>query len=195
MTATSKTTRFVSLGDRFAELSVVLLTLVALALGWLLMSGVENRSQAFMSGNITARPPAGWLALNPGGNEILHVTDRTASGFGTTYLIQEQVFPADSQAGQIVGLLTLERGNSLTGYRVLRQQEVLVQGRKAVQIEYVYVESAANMNHAVIPAVVRGLDYVFVKGGQAVIVTYRADQSVFDADLGRFYRFLVSVRF
>jgi hypothetical protein len=195
MTTTSKTTRFVSLGDRFAELSVILLTLVALALGWLLMSGVENRSQAFTSGNITAQTPAGWLALNPGGNEILHITDRTASGFGTTYLIQEEAVPTDAQAGQIVGLLTLERGNSLTSYRVLHQQEVLVQGRKAIQINYVYVESAANLTHAVIPAVVRGLDYVFVNGGKAVIVTYRADQSVYDTDLGRFYRFLVSVKY
>ena len=195
MTTTSETKKAVSLGDRFAELSVVLLTLVVLVVGWLLKTSVENRSQAFQSGNITAQTPAGWLAFNPGGNELLHVTDRTSSGFGTTYLIQEEAVPADAQPGQIVGLLTLERGNSLTGYRVLNQQEVLVQGRKAIEIDYVYVESVANMTHAVIPAVVRGQDYVFVNGGRAVIVTYRADQSVFDTDLGRFYRFLVSVKF
>ena len=195
MTTTSKTTKVVSLGDRFAELSVVLLTLVILAAGWLLKSSVENRSLAFKSGKITAQTPAGWLNLKPNGNEVLHATDRTASGFGTTYLIQTEAVPADAQPGQIVGLLTLARGNSLTSYRVLDQQEVLVQGRKATQIDYVYVESAANLNHAVIPAVVRGLDYVFVNGGQAVVVSYRADQSVFDIDLGRFYRFLVSVKF
>jgi hypothetical protein len=195
MTTASKTTSFTTLGNRFAELAVLLLTLVALVAGWLLKSSVENRSQAFTSGMITAQTPAGWLSLNPRGNEVLHVTDRTASGFGTTYLIQQETVPADAQSGQIVGLLTLERGNTLTAYRVLNQQEVLVQGQKAIQIDYVYVESAANLNHAVIPAVVRGLDYVFVKGGQAVIVTYRADQSVFDTDLGRFYRFLVSVKF
>jgi hypothetical protein len=126
---------------------------------------------------------------------VLHITDRTASGFGTTYLIQVEAAPADAQSGQIVSLVTLERGNTLTGYRVLNQQEVLVQGRKAIEIDYVYVESAANLNHAVIPAVVRGLDYVFVNNGQAVIVSYRADQSVYDTDLGRFYRFLVSVKY
>jgi hypothetical protein len=139
--------------------------------------------------------PAGWLSLNPSGNEVLHVTDRTVSAFGTTYLIQVETVPADAQPGQIVGLLTLERGNSLTAYRVLNQQEVLVQGRKAIQIDYVYVESAANLNHAVIPVVVHGLDYVFVNGGKVVIVTYRADQSVFDTDMARFTRFLVSVQY
>jgi hypothetical protein len=195
MTTISKTTKFVSLGDRFAELSVVFLTLIALLAGWLLKSSVENRSLAFKSGTISAQTPAGWLTLKPGGNEILHVTDRTASGYGTTYLIQTVTIPADATPGQIAGLVTLERGNSLTAYRVLDQQEVLVQGRKAIQIDYVYVESAANLIHAVFPAVVHGVDYVFVNGSQAVIVSYRADQSVFDTDLGRFYRFLVSVKF
>jgi hypothetical protein len=195
MTTTINTTRLASLGDRFAELSVVLLTLVALAAGWFLKSSVENRSLAFNSGSITAQTPAGWLALNPDGNEVLHITDRTTSGFGTTYLIQVEAAPAEAQAGQIVSLVTLERGNTLTGYRVLNQQEVMVQGRKAFEINYVYVESAANLNHTVIPAVVRGLDYVFINNGQAVIVSYRADQSVYDTDLGRFYRFLVSVKF
>ena len=195
MTATTKTKSFISLGDRYGGLTVILITLVALAAGWLLKSGVENRFQAFTSAGITAQTPAGWLALNPVGNEVLHVTDRTSSGFGTTYLIQQEVVPADAQAGQIVALLTLERGNSLTGYRILNQQEVLVQGRKAIQVDYVYVESAANLNHAVMPAVVHGLDYVFVNAGKAVIVSYRADQSAFTTDLGRFYRFLVSVKY
>jgi hypothetical protein len=195
MTTTSKTTKFVSLGDRFAELAVILLTLVALAGGWWLKTAVENRSLPFTNGTISAKPPAGWLASTPGGNEILHITDRTPSGFGTTYLIQTEAVPADSQPGQVVSLLTLDHANNLTAFRVLNQQDVLVQGRKATQIDYVYVESSANITHAVIPAVVRGRDFVFVNGGQAVIVTYRAEQSVFAADLGRFYRFLVSVKF
>jgi hypothetical protein len=195
MTTTAKTTRFASLGDRFAELSVVLLTLVALVAGWFLKSSIENRSLAFKSGSITAQVPTGWLAVNPGTNEVLHITDRTTSGFGTTYLIEVKAVPADTQAGQIVSLVTLQRGNTLTGYRVLSQQDVLIQGRKATEIDYVYVESAANLNHAVIPAVVLGQDYIFIKSGQAVIVSYRADQSVYATDLGRFYRFLVSVKY
>ena len=194
MSTTVKTTRLVIPGDRFAGLSVLLLTLLALAAGWLLKTSVENRSLAFQSGTISAQAPAGWLSFQPVGNQVLHVTDRTSKGFGTTYLIQVEAVPADVQAAQVVSLVTLERGNALTGYRVLKQQEVLVQGRKAIEIDYVYVESASILNHAVIPSVVRGLDYIFVNAGQAVIVSYRADQSVFDADLGRFQRFLVSVK-
>jgi hypothetical protein len=195
MTTTSKTTSLASLGDRFAELSVVLLTLIVLVAGWFFKSSVENRSQVFNSGSITAQVPAGWLSLKLGAHEVLHITDRTASGFSTTYLVEVKPAPADIQPGQLVSLVTLERGNTLTGYRVLSQQEVLVQGRKAIEIDYVFVESAANLNHAVIPAVVRGQDYIFVNNGQAVIVSYRADEAAYEADLGRFYRFLVSVKY
>jgi hypothetical protein len=195
MTATTKTMKTVSLGDRFSELAVILLTVVALALGWWLKSSVENRSLAFSNDGITARTPIGWLVEKPGGLEVLQTTDRTASGFGTTYLIQKQAAQAQAKPADVASLLTLDRGNTLTGYRVLDQRDVLVQGRSAVEIEYVYVESAANLTHAVIPAVVHGLDYVFVENGKAVIITYRADQSRYDTDLARFNRFLVSVQF
>jgi hypothetical protein len=195
MTASTKTIRFVSLGDRFAELSVVILTVIALALGAWLKSGVENRSLAFSNAGITAQTPAGWLITKASGEEVLRVTDRTSSGFGTTYTIQQNAVAADAELGQVVSMLTLDRGTSLTAYRVLKQQDVTVAGRKGVEIEYVYVESAANLTHAVLPVVVHGLDYVFVENGKAVIVGYQAAQSAFDTDLGRFLRFLVSVKF
>jgi len=195
MTTTTKTTKFVSLGDRFSVLPVILLTVVALALGWWLKSSVENRGLAFSNGGFTAQTPVGWLVEKPGGSEVLRATDRTASGFGTTYLIQKQAAQANAKPADVASLLTLDRGNNLTGYRVLKQQDVLVQGRPAMQVEYVYVESAANLTHAVIPAVVHGLDYIFVDSGKAVIVTYRADQSNFDTDLARFNRFLLSVKY
>lgn len=195
MTTKSKTANVSWSGDRLSVLSVILLALVALVAGWFLKAGVENRSQAFTTGSISANIPTGWLELTPAGNEVLHLTDRTPGGYGTTYLIETKAVPTDADPGQVAGLLTLERGTNLTAYRVLNQQGVLIQGQEAIEIDYVYVESAANLSHAVVPAVVRGVDYIFVKNGQAVIVGYRADQSNFDTDLGRFYRFLVSVRF
>jgi hypothetical protein len=195
MTASTKTIRYASWGDRYAEISVILLTIIALALGWWLKTSVENRGLAFSNAGISAETPSGWLVSKASGEEVLHVTDRTSRGFGTTYTIEKKAVAADADIGQITGLLTLERGNNLTAYRVLKQQEVTVAGQQGAEIEYVYVESAANLTHAVLPAVVHGLDYVFVQNGKAVIVGYRADQSAYETDLGRFLRFLLSVKF
>src|SRR5512146_2778347 len=158
MAATTQQFNVRSLGDRFAELSVLILTIIALALGWWLKTSGENRGLAFNDQGITAQTPAGWLISKASGDEILHVTDRTTSGFGTTYVIQQKTVPADATAGTVVSLLTLERGNYLTAFRVLNQQEVSIQGQKATEIEYVYVESVANVTHAVMPAVVHALD-------------------------------------
>jgi len=194
MTTNATAKRTIDWGKRLPDLAVVLLILVALGAGWLLKTGVENRSQAFSGGGVSAQVPAGWLRLNPSGSEVLHAIDRSASGFSTTYLIEALPVAADAQPGQVASLVTLARGKALTAYRVLNQQDVLVQGQKATEIEYVYVESAANLSHAIYPAVVHGLDFIFIQNGKATIVGYRADQAAFDADLGRFYRFLVTVK-
>ncbi len=195
MTATIKSTKTTWTDERISILSVGLLTLAALLLGWWLKTAVENRSHEFSAGAVTAQIPVGWLQMSPVGSEILHLTDRTASGYGTTYIIQTQAVAADADPAQVAGLLTLARGTELTAYRVLNQEEVLVQGKSAVEIEYVFVDSPANLGRAVIPTVVRGLDYIFVNAGQEIVVSYRADESIFDIDLGRFYRFLLSVKF
>jgi len=195
MTATAPTKKYVLSGERFSLPAVILLTLVALLAGWLLKTGVENRSQAFQSGGISAQIPVGWLNQTRTGSEVLHITERSAAGFGTTYIIQQEPISADNGAEQFLGMLTLERGTSLVSYKVLRQQDVLVQGRQAAEIEYVYVESDPNTAHATLPAVVHGLDYVFIQGNSAIIVTYRADASAYNADAGRFYLFLQSVNY
>jgi hypothetical protein len=195
MTAANRTRAAASLGDRFAETAVVLVTLAALALGWTLMSGVENRSVAFTSGGISAEVPDGWLSLRAAVDEVLHLTDRTSSGFATTYIIQVHAVPVDSGPAEYVSLLTLDRGKDLTAYRVLDQAQVQVEGRDAVQVEYVYVESDPNLTRADLPAVVHGLDYIFVEDGQAVVVSFQADQDDYAADLARFYRFLASVSY
>ena len=55
MTATVYTRPARSLGDRYAEISVILVTLLALALGWALKSAVEARSVPFEAAGIRAR--------------------------------------------------------------------------------------------------------------------------------------------
>jgi hypothetical protein len=42
---------------------------------------------------------------------------------------------------------------------------------------------------------VRGLDYIFLNGDHAIVATYWADKTAFESDLGRFQRFLSSLKF
>jgi len=178
-----------------ADWAVIVLTLLALITGGLVKSGVENRSVPFEASGISAQTPLGWMTTSVKGAEILHVTDLLSSGFGTTYILQDIPVASDAVVGQVVSLLTLQYGQDLTAFRVLEQKQVTVYGQPAYEIGYVFVESNPNLTHNEIPNVVRGLDYIFMADGHAVVATYRADESTYSSGLGRFLQFLRTLKF
>ncbi len=184
-----------SLGDRYAEIAVIVLTLVALLAGWFYMGGVESRTRPFEAGGIRASVPSGWIQSEPQGNVLVHARQRASAGFQTEYSITQYPLPAESGLSEIVNLLTLDYGQGLTAFRVLGQQAVIVGGRDAYEVTYAYVESDPNISHVDLPVVVRGLDYIFLNGGQAIIVTYRASEADYQDGLAAFFRFLHSIQF
>jgi hypothetical protein len=195
MTASSLSSKTNSASHRFAEWPVIAVTVVALLAGWLIKNSVENRSVPFEASGISAQTPQGWMMTSAQGNEILHVTDPLSGGFGTTYVIENIPIASDATVNQVVSLLILERGQALTAYRVLEQKQVTVSGRAAYEISYVYVESNPNLTHKQIPNIVRGLDTIFLNGDHAIVASYWADENAFESELGRFQRFLGSLKF
>jgi len=183
-----------SLGDRYAEITVVAVTVIALLAGWFYKSSVESRSVAFESDGVSAAVPDGWLQ-SQGEGSLIRAADRTSAGFPTTYAISKLAVAADVTAAQAASFQTLDRSQQLTGFRVLNQQTVLVNGQEAYQVSYVFVESDPNLTSADIPSVVLGMDYTFVKDGQAITVSYWADEHEFEPGLNLFNRFLSSVKF
>ena len=196
MTATVYPRSTRSLGDRYAEVSVILVTVLALALGWALKTAVEARSVPFEAAGISARVPDGWLRSTGGeGGELVRVTDPASVGFGTTYVLSTQPIAEGATEAQVVSLLTLNRGQSLTAYRVLDQQAVTINGRAGHMLTFVYVESDPDLTREEVPHVVRGVEFIFLAGDRAVLVAYHADEPVYEADFARFRRFLNSVTF
>jgi hypothetical protein len=181
--------------QRLADWAVILITVVAVLIGWLIKDGVQNRNVPFSASGISAQTPAGWLATKAQDNEILHVSDPLSSGFGTTYTLQSIPVATDATVDQVVSALILQRGQSLNTFRVLEQQQVTISGRAAYEISYVYVESNPNLTHNEIPNIVQGLDYIFLNGDHAIVATYWADENEYKSDLGRFHQFLSSLKF
>lgn len=185
----------VSLGDRYAEITVIVVTLIALIAGWFYKSSVENSSIPFNVEGITAQVPQGWLQSEPSGDELLRTTDRSSSGFSTTYILRKIPLAPATTAAQAANLLTLERGQELLAFRVLEQREVTIFNKTAYELSYVFVESNPNLTHKNIPSVVRGTDYIFVNDSFAVVVSFWADEKNYDIDLNRFHRFLESINY
>jgi hypothetical protein len=180
---------------QFAPWSVIAVTVVALLVGWLIKNSVESRSVPFEASGISAQTPQGWLMTRTQGNEILHVTNPFSSGFGSTYILQNIPVASDATVGQAASMLTLQRGQALTAFRVLDQKPVTVFGRAAYEISYVFIESNPDLTHNENPNVVRGLDYIFMNGDHAVTATFWAEEKSFDSDLGRFHQFLNTLKF
>ena len=195
MTESTSNSNTLSLGDRFSDVVVVAIALIALLAGWFYKSSVENRSVVLQTSAISALTPQGWHTLEPQGNEVLHVSDPLSTGFGTTYSVQYIPIEAGSAVGQAASLLTLQRGQHLTAYRVLEQKKVTVYGKPAYEVSYVFVETDPNLTRNEFPNIVLGLDYIYLTGDHAVVVTYWADQQNFEYDLGRFQLFLKSLKF
>lgn len=185
-----------SLGDRFAEITVVLVTLVALTAGWFFKASVENAAVPFEAEGITAEAPKGWLQAGAEGDILLRTVDINSNGFGATYIVRQIAITSDATASEVASLLTLEHAQNLTAFRMLDQQEAKdINGRDAYMINYVFVESNPDVTHADIPSVVRGKDLVYLNGDRAIVVSFQADENNYDLDLGRFYIFLESIQF
>jgi hypothetical protein len=185
-----------SLGDRYAEITVVIVTLVALAAGWFFKSSVENASVPFEAQGVTAQAPRGWLQSGASGDELLRTVDINASGFGATYVVRQIVVTSEATASEVASRVAFEHAQDLLAFRVLDQQEVTdANGRRAFMLSYVYVESNPDLTHAELPSVVRGSDFIYLAGERAIVVSFQADEKNYDLDLGRFYTFLKSINF
>jgi hypothetical protein len=185
----------ISWGDRYAEFAVIVVTLVALLLGWLYMGSVESRALPFEAGGVKASVPAGWIQSTPGGEVLVQVRQRASSGFPTEYTLMQQPATADGGMNEVVSLLTLKHGQELMAFRVLSQQLVTVGGREAYELHYAYVEADPNVSHIDVPVVVRGVDYIFLNSDKAIIVTYHASDAEYDGGLAAFLRFIHSIQF
>jgi hypothetical protein len=184
-----------SLGDRYSDLAVIVVTLVAVFLGWWLMTSVESRSLPFEAAGVKAQMPAGWLTNQADTGVILHATELGGSDFGTTYQLEVLPVASGSLPAEIASLYSLTRAQDLLALRVLDQQEVSVDGHDGYKVTYAYVDSDPDVTRANVPVVVRGVDYIFVVGERAVVATYRASEDNYEADFGRFRRFLESLNF
>lgn len=185
-----------SLGDRFAELTVVLVTLAALTVGWFYKSSIENASVPFEAQGITAEAPKGWLQISTSEDELLRTVDINSQGFGATYVIRQIAITSEATTAEVAGLVAFEHAQKLTAFRMLDQQEVKdINGRDAFMINYVFVESNPDVTHAAIPSVVRGKDLIYLNGERAIVISFQADEKNYDLDLSRFYTFLKSIQF
>jgi hypothetical protein len=87
----------------------------------------------------------------------------------TTRPVQEMVVP-----------FTVERGQELTGYRVLDIAETRIDGAEAAQITYTYVDYGAESHlQSALPVVVKAVDVLLIRQVQLYALTFAAPAATF----------------
>ena len=174
-----------------------------LLIGVGLIAGINLRdsslSQSLIYSNveagITARYPFRWL-LDEGEEYIFRVEDTALLGFNT--LIQVSTLPVgpDTTERNLLDRLTLRRSQTLIDYTVLGYDiYVLPDETSAVTMSYSFVSRDSSPFLEGVSSIVAGLDVLTISRGQAVIISFRADASIFQRELATLDRFIQSLEY
>lgn len=185
---------------RSQTINSVVIAIVAvglLFLGYLMRNSAISASTLFEdeASGVRALIPAGWLINQESPEAILTAEDPGATPFKTFLSIRLLPVGAEATPRNVVDTLTLQRSSSLSTYRVLSLEPLLLGEDQALEMTYAYVQADNNPFLSTVPLVVQGRDVVVLRSGQAVIITYREERSRFDANEYLFENFLATVEF
>ncbi|MBI1277054.1 MAG: hypothetical protein GC179_02890 [Anaerolineaceae bacterium] len=145
---------------------------------------------------ISAFYPLNWL-IDTNGDYIFRVQNASRVGFKTTIQVAVQAVSSDTSTRNLVDALTLNRSQLLAGYHALSANDAyrLPDGSQATSVNYHYAAVSTDPFLDTTPVVVRGIDIISIKRGQAVIITFLADSNTYEDDYKIFQRFLNSLEF
>lgn len=186
-----------SLRQRWANVFAILVSVLLMLFGLNLRNQVLNASVYYQSpqAGVSAYYPQNWL-LDTSEDYVFRVRDMSRTGFKTSFQVTVQPIGDDAVERNVADRLTLDRLQTLTDYRVQPLVPyALADGTEARAMFYTFTFSDSSPFLQAIPAVVEGLDILAIRGGQAIIISFRADASLFDEELPRFENFLRQLEF
>ncbi len=182
--------------DRWADLAVIVLALVALGLGAILRHAVLFSTTAFevAEASVSGAVPNRWVwqrAEDP----LLRARNPRTGAFPTALELRSRPLAEDAELAFVLDALALERAAGVDAYQALGTEQVWVEGQVALQRNFTYVHVDRSPYVRRLPDVVRGVDLAMRDEGRVVIVTYVALADSFDEDYIYFRRFVEDLQF
>ncbi|MCI0478870.1 MAG: DUF1795 domain-containing protein [Anaerolineales bacterium] len=166
------------------DVGVVIVVLIALALGLLLRAQSANRATIFQDKQtaFSLAYPATWGNVESLQDVLLKVEDpQTNSAFKTTLAVETRDLDPTSPPTlqQLVDRRIAQRG-ALTGYHFLTSHPATVGGAKAMRQEYAYIVQPIDQpRSASLPVVVHSVEYIVVGKENVFYITLSAPESDF----------------
>lgn len=189
--------RELTLRQRWATYIALMVAVGAFMLGLTRQSSALNRKNIYNDSQtgISALYPLNWL-LDRSGEYVFRVRDMTQAGFKTSFQVTIIPTGADVTPRNVADRLALSRAQTLTDYAVLSIEPfTMPNGDEASGVLYTYVTRETSPFLEGIPEVVIGYDVLTFSRGQALIITYRAEASQYEARLALFLDFLRSLAY
>jgi hypothetical protein len=184
--------------QRWNQYIAWLFTIIGILAGINLRDEVLYSTTQFIDAEvgISAQYPKDWL-IDTQGDYVFRVRDISRIGYKTTIQITTRALGAATTSRNLFDSVNLGRYPVLAAYRVLSidDQFVLPDRSQAAAMNYAYADAGGNTFLQDIPIVVRGIDILIIKRGQALIITFLSDASTFDHDYPTFERFLETLEF
>jgi hypothetical protein len=184
--------------QRWSHALTLLVGALALLYGLNMRATTLNATEVYtnVQAGIRVSYPRTWL-LDEGGDHVFRIRDMSRVGFKTTISISIQPVGTGMTASNVLDGLNIARPQTLATYGILSEEVdyTLPDDSGATALNYTYVEVENNPFVESVPVVVLGRDILTIKGGQAIIITFRADSLTFDQDIAIFNRFLESLEF
>lgn len=174
-----------------------LLIAIGLALGLNQRDASLNLSSVYrnVEAGITASYPARWL-LDESGDYVFRARDMSHRGYQT--LIELRTLPVgpDSAERNILDHLSLQRAQVLVDYTVLGYDTYRLPDETwAISMSYSFVARDSSPFLEGVSSIVNGLDILTLRRGQALIITFRADSSIYRRELETLRWFIQNLEF
>ncbi|MBE0691265.1 MAG: hypothetical protein IH587_14190 [Anaerolineae bacterium] len=187
-----------TLRQRWSHYFVLLYALMCVVIAVNLRDSTLNATTNYndVTSGIRAAYPQNWIIDNAG-PYVFRVRDLAQAGFKTSIVVDTQPVSLSTTTRNLVDSLSLDRGNTLTGYRILEIDDsyTLPDETPATAVTYTYVNVGVSPVLQTLPAIVEGFDVIAIRQGQAVILSFLADATVFEDQLPIMGRFLESLEF
>jgi hypothetical protein len=184
--------------QRWNHYLVLLFSVIALLIGLNLRDSTLNATTLYTNAQagVRASYPQNWL-IDESGDYVFRVRDTTQIGFKTTIQVSVRPVGGATSARSLLDALTLNRSQILAAYKVLTVIDpfVLSSEQQGMGMSYTYADFESDPFLQSVPIVVRGLDVLTIKRGQAIIITFLSDAGRYDKNYPIFEQFLASLEF
>jgi len=178
--------------DRFAEILVVTVMIVALLAGWAVKAGAEARVVHIEIAGFGASYGYDWIRDQSIAPKVLRIVDPgSGARFPTT--ISVRVIEPGLDAQETASALNQERSIQEKLYQVLGTDEFKLRRRTFYQNDFAYVYVSPDLLNPTLPVVVHGTDAILPHGGTTYVITCIADEAAYTEAQAALTQFLRSI--